>query len=132
MAKSGVEHLAQHPGWKTRAHQRKRRKQKVKDDVPVIFVEGGVVQDVIHVDGKKRKGYRPAKYELVDYDIFEGEPDSDIFLHWQGFSPKLKAYFKCYLPDEYKKFMDAIERITVEAEKQPKSHSADLNEEETV
>ncbi len=37
MAKSGVEHLAKHPGWKT-----KRRNSK-----PIIlFMEGGLIQSV--------------------------------------------------------------------------------------
>jgi hypothetical protein len=105
--KSGVEYLAQHPGWKT------KRKVKAKGEAaPVVFVEGGIVRALLIPDSRQKGGYRSISYESVDYDLFDGADAEEIKESWEGFSDVLKTYFTKCLPDEKKKFMEAIEAAT--------------------
>lgn len=141
MAKSGVEYLAQHPGWKSKSRKsaKKNTSEKIawaqnevdrlldhispallhkivdersKDTNPlVVFVEGGIVQSVLRVDPTAPKGYHFAEYELCDYDVFDTESGEDIKDIWDNFSPELQAYFKNHLKAEYAKFQLRISGI---------------------
>jgi hypothetical protein len=88
MAKSGVEHLAQHPGWKTRP--------KSKPYV-LIVVSGGVAEvakssDAVDVD-------------ILDLDNLESTADSDAVL-----SDEEWAYLKDTDPDLYEFFAASREK----------------------
>ena len=138
MPKSGVEYLAQHPGWKTRKARKSNTKEKItwaenevsrildhispallhkivdkqsKESNLVVFVEGGLVQSVLRVDSTAPKGYRFAEYELVDYDVFNTEGNEEIKGIWDGFSPELRAYFRDHLKTEYAKFQERIAEL---------------------
>jgi hypothetical protein len=74
----------------------------------IVFVEGGIVQDVIALDRKIKDGCRKVKFCMVDYDLLSGGDLEDIKQAWQHFPTELKEYFSEYLPDEKKKYLDAI------------------------
>lgn len=76
--------------------------------VPIIFVEGGIVQAVMTINPKVRKGYSELKYELVDYDVLKDCPIEDSAQMWESFSPALQNYFKKHLKDEYQRFQRAV------------------------
>jgi hypothetical protein len=139
MAKSGVEYLAQHPGWKSKPRKstKKNTAEKVtwaKNEVDrlldhlspallhrivderskssnplVVFVEGGIVQSVLRVDSTAPKGYRFSEHELCDYDVFDTESGEEIKDIWDGFSPELQTYFRDHLKAEYDKFQKRIQ-----------------------
>jgi hypothetical protein len=117
-----------------RGQMTKKRKAKRNYTEPVIFVEGGIVQALLMPSDIKKtgSGYRQQSFELVDYDVFGDHEEENIFFMWEGFSARLKKYFEKRLPAEKQKFLDRIQqwqdRIDEEAKKQPKSHSADLDE----
>jgi hypothetical protein len=67
----------------------------------VIFVEGGVVQDVGRVN---TSGFLAVEHEVMDYDILEGNSDEDVQDYFERRSPELKAYMEKFLPDEFQKF----------------------------
>lgn len=79
---------------------------------PIIFVEGGIVQDVIYPtpDAETGQPYTPLKYDLVDYDVLEGSSDEEIADYFTNRSDTTQKYMKKHLPAEYKKFADAIRR----------------------
>lgn len=95
--KSGVEHLAAHPGWRSR----KPKKQEL-----VVFVEGGIVQAVI--DLNVRRPEKGIEYEVMDYDVLDGNTPEEIKEYWDNRSSKLKAYMKKTLTHEYGLFQRAI------------------------
>lgn len=77
----------------------------------VIFVEGGLVQDVGRVnDG----GFLSAEYDIVDYDILEGSANVEVKEYFENRSPAVQAYMKEYLPDEYERFQEAIREVDKE------------------
>lgn len=79
----------------------------------VIFVEGGLVQDVGRVNPD---GFLSSPYDLVDYDVLETLEDHEIFLHWAGLSPAVQDYIRTKLPDEYEKFQERIRNIEASPE----------------
>ena len=83
-----------------------RTQSEVPASEPVVFVEGGGVQAVLIPDASALKGYREPVYELVDYDMFENEPDENIQNCWENFSTPLKDYFRKYLKEEVTKFAE--------------------------
>jgi hypothetical protein len=106
MPKSGVEHLANHPGWKTQSTRKSKskREKQYPDGVEVscadykkltarpyliIEVSGGVVQHV-HVEGN------------AEYDIIYWDPDP--VNAWEELSDREKEYIRTKYPDDYNKF----------------------------
>jgi hypothetical protein len=79
----------------------------------VIFVEGGIVQDVGRVSPS---GFLEVPYDLVDYDTFETSEDHEVFLHWSSLSPAVQDYIRTKLPDEYEKFQERIRNIEASPE----------------
>lgn len=77
----------------------------------VIFVEGGLVQDVNRVNAK---GFIAVDYDIVDYDIFDGTPAVEVKEYFERRSPAVQAYMKEYLPDEYERFQEAIREANKE------------------
>jgi hypothetical protein len=71
----------------------------------VIFVEGGLVQDVGRVSDT---GFVSAEYDIVDYDIFDGSSNKEVKEYFERRSPKTITYMKNFLPDEYEKFQERI------------------------
>jgi hypothetical protein len=74
----------------------------------VIFVEGGLVQDVGRVNAK---GFLAVDHEVVDYDILEGTTDVEVKEYFERRSPAVQAYMRQYLPDEYERFQEAIRSV---------------------
>jgi hypothetical protein len=77
----------------------------------VIFVEGGLVQDVGRVNDD---GFLSVEYDIVDYDILEGTVDTDVKDYFERRSPAVQAYMKKYLPDEFERFQEAIREVNKE------------------
>jgi len=77
----------------------------------VIFVEGGLVQDVGRVS---REGFLASEYDLVDYDILDGSSNEEVKEYFERRSPAVQAYMKQYLPDEYERFQEAIREVNKE------------------
>lgn len=77
---------------------------------PIIFVEGGIVQDVIYPIPSEGKPFTDVAYDLIDYDILEGNPDEDVAEYFEHRSEATKQYMKKHLPAEYAKFKGAIDR----------------------
>jgi hypothetical protein len=92
----------------------KSRSTKPKEKPLVIFVEGGLVQDVIYLNPRAKRGYESAEYDLVDYDIFDGSSNQEVKEYFERRSPEVIAYMRKHLPQEYKKFQERIR----EAEKE--------------
>lgn len=66
----------------------------------VIIIEGGIVQNVLDLDTKKE-----VRFEVLDYDVFD---DGGAKRHWELRTKRLRDYLKKYLPDEHKRFQEAI------------------------
>lgn len=97
--KSGVEHLAAHPGWRSR----KPKKQEL-----VVFVEGGIVQAVIDLNARRPE--KGIEYEVMDYDVLDGgNSPAEIKEYFENRSKKLIAYMKRVLPREYERFQRAMQ-----------------------
>jgi len=74
----------------------------------VIFVEGGLVQDVGRVSDT---GFVSAEYDIVDYDILDGSSNEEVKEYFERRSPEVVAYMKKFLPDEYEKFQERIREV---------------------
>jgi hypothetical protein len=74
----------------------------------VIFVEGGLVQDAGRVSPS---GFLSAEYDIVDYDVLEGNTDVEVKEYFESRSPAVQAYMKKYLPYEYERFQEAIREV---------------------
>jgi hypothetical protein len=58
--------------------QLKRRLSRLRGQEVVVYVDGGVCQDVLYVDKKKPlQKWKPADYTLIDFDI-EGSDESQV------------------------------------------------------
>ena len=78
--------------------------------IPIVFVEGGVVQDVFL---PMAKGSKSIEYDLVDVDIFDGD-DQEIADKWESLEPDTRQYFMVHSLDVYGKFREAFERLAHE------------------
>jgi hypothetical protein len=80
--------------------------------LPIIFLEGGLVQDVFYPvpDPVTGRPFTAMEYDIIDYDIFDGTPDEEIAEYFQGRDESTRNYMKKNLPDEYKRFADAVRR----------------------
>jgi hypothetical protein len=74
----------------------------------VIFVEGGLVQDVGRVNAE---GFLAVEHDIVDYDILDGTPDIEVKEYFERRSPETIAYMRQFLPDEYEKFQERIREV---------------------
>jgi len=88
--------------------------RKNKEKPLVIFVEGGLVQDVIRLNPRAKRGYENAEYDLVDYDVLESSSNQEVKEYFENRSPEVIAYMKKHLPFEYGRFQERIR----EAEKE--------------
>jgi len=79
--------------------------------LPVIVVEGGIVQNVFRPTPREAEPFVDVEYDLVDFDIFEGNDDEDIARHWNALEPSTQECFKNHLKDEYKQFKQVLDRI---------------------
>jgi hypothetical protein len=77
----------------------------------VIFAEGGLVQDVGRVSDT---GFLDVEYDIVDYDVLEGNTDVEVKEYFERRSPAVQAYMKQYLPEEYERFQEAIREVNKE------------------
>jgi hypothetical protein len=72
MSKSGVEHLAQHPGWKTKPRKRKEisaleRELSALHDLQVACQVA--LRDVPHQKGCARQGHEAAECTCIRFEI---------------------------------------------------------------
>jgi hypothetical protein len=83
----------------------------------VIFVEGGLVQDVGRVNAKgNAEGFLSVEYDIVDYDVLDhGNSNEEVKEYFERRSPAVQAYMKLYLPDEYARFQERIREAKEEA-----------------
>lgn len=76
--KSGVQYLAQHPGWKTR---KRRPTPKI-----VIVIKGGLIQNVLSTV--------PVEVLRIDYDIEGADPDNLTYISQSdGQTPRYATTF---------------------------------------
>jgi len=72
----------------------------------VIFIEGGLVQDVGRV---RPSGFLAVEYDLVDYDVLDQNSPADVKEYWDRRSDEAKEYLKNFVPDSYDAFQKAME-----------------------
>lgn len=94
MPKSGVEHLAQHPGWKTKSKVKPKPQPK---PYVLIVVSGGVAEVV--------QGSHEVDVDILDFDNLEctGEADANL-------SDQEWEYLKENNPDLYEFFAPSREK----------------------
>lgn len=80
---------------------------------PIIFCEGGLVQDVLYpiADPATGQPFTKVKYDMVDYDIFDGTPDEEIAEYFLKRDDATRDYMKKNLPEEYLKFKKIVDRV---------------------
>ena len=78
-------------------------------EVPVIVIEGGVVQNVFVPTGDNRHPCKGIDYSLIDYDNLRdaGMSDEDFVDTWVSFSPALKKYYRQHCKYEFEKYFQA-------------------------
>ena len=81
---------------------------------PIIFMQGGVVQDVFLPKRRGKQSFTTIDYDLVDMDIFEGNDDETIGNHWERLEPETKKYFIEHRPHTYRPFKEALDRRDAE------------------
>jgi hypothetical protein len=82
--------------------------------LPIIFVEGGIVQNVFLPKPEGDAPFTDVAYELVDMDIFEDQGDVEIAEKWESLEPETREYFMAHASDVYQKFKQAIDRVEAE------------------
>jgi len=81
--------------------------------LPIVVIVGGVLQGVFHpvLDAKTQEDSTiELAYDLVDFDVLEGNSDEDIANYWNNRASSTQKYYKKFHPDDAKKFTDAVKR----------------------
>lgn len=81
--------------------------------LPIAVVIGGVLQGVFHpvLDAKTEEDSTvELAYDLVDFDVLEGNSDEDIANYWNNLAASTQKYYKKFHPADAKKFTDAVRR----------------------
>ena len=81
--------------------------------LPIAVVIGGVLQGVFHpvLDAKtEEESSVELGYDLMDFDVLEGNSDEDVATYWNNRAPSTQAYYKKFHPEDAKKLLDAVRR----------------------
>jgi transposase len=71
----------------------------------VVFIEGGLVTGVVDVDAPEPE--KGIEYDIVDYDVLEGNSSTEVKEYFEGRDEATLEYMKRVLPDEYQLFVEA-------------------------